>query len=736
MQNKNTVIFIDKLLNFVPGVLALITPLFFLPFTTEYFEFNKHFLIVTATIVMFVLWTVKIFFNQKLHAVKSIIDLPLILFLGVVVLSTIFSINKTSSIYGSYGRWFPSLFGYLSLIVFYYVTSANVKSSKVIKSILALLITGTTLSSLIAIMSYFGLYISSAAFAKVSTFNPTGSVTVVTILSALNVVLLINTLIAQKSSLMVKVLGFTFLIVNFFWICLVQSFQGWFIVISGVAAILYVNRLRIDIQNKITSALVLGSMLTLALILNVSETRKLFVNENFPKEINLSVKDSWIISSSVIQDYPLLATGPSTFRFNFTRYRPISLNNGVFWNIRFDRPYNELFNILASTGILGIVVVLLLAIKIVKLCAESSRSSESYSYTKTLSIGILTVLLSYFVSCATVLTSFVLFLLLGLLVAALSQMGSPKVSEEMSVSLTAIGAVSSLSEMSIVKKEYFHYVVVIPMLALSVYSGYLTYRNYLAERYMKKSIDYASINDGTKTYEYQMKAINASPNRDVYHMAYAQTNLALANSIASKENMTDADKQAAQTLVSQAITTSRVATEVVSPLNVSAWETRASIYRSITQVADNAFEWAAASYNTAIQLDPSNPTLRLDLGGIYFAKEDYLSAANQFKQAVVLKPDYANARYNLAQALVKLQDYTNALNELEIVKTLIPQDSKDYELLAKEIETLKNQPSVAGAKDQKPSVEQLEQTTKQKTDQEPLNKVGTETQPVEVQENK
>jgi len=132
--------------------------------------------------------------------------------------------------------------------------------------------------------------------------------------------------------------------------------------------------------------------------------------------------------------------------------------------------------------------------------------------------------------------------------------------------------------------------------------------------------------------------------------------------------------------------------------------------------------------DSATQLDPNNPRLRLDIGGIYYAKEDYLSAAYYFRQAINLKPDYANAYYNFAQAAVKAEDYAGAKRALELTLSLIPQNSEDFALVEKEIEEVNAKLALLSAEEQKPTVEELSNKGKVEesgiTEQEPLSVEG------------
>jgi tetratricopeptide (TPR) repeat protein len=101
-----------------------------------------------------------------------------------------------------------------------------------------------------------------------------------------------------------------------------------------------------------------------------------------------------------------------------------------------------------------------------------------------------------------------------------------------------------------------------------------------------------------------------------------------------------------------------------------------------------------------------NPELRLNLGGVYFAAGDYLSAANQFRQATTLKPDYANARYNFALSLVALGELQQAKTELEVTKLLLPEGSEDRKIVENEIQNLASKIQPAQT-EQKPTVEEL-----------------------------
>lgn len=728
-QNPNRVIVLDVIAKLIPVSLAFLVPIFFLPVTLEFYAFNKLALLIVATILLVIYWAAKMMLGEKISFTKSMLDLPLLAYFLVMALSTFFSISKTDSVYGSQGRWM-GLFTMATFIIYFFLSTPLLKDLKVIKASMYAFLISTSISTLISVLAYYKVYVIGADFAKIQSFNLTGSIADTVFLAAIGLIISLG-LIGYQKFLPAKIALIASVFINYLFIAIVRLPIGYAVFGAGaIGLLMYIDLGKISdskIFYGVATILIVGTTLLTLL----PSTGSILINKSYPKELALPVRESWLVASTVIQNYPLLATGPSTFYLNFSRYRPLSLNNGELWNLRFDAPKNEFFNIMSTMGLVGLLVTLLLVGKILKLIRSARLNDDETGISKITSAAVLAVLVGFLFTHASVPTTFVLFITLSLLVATHALVDSNvRLSEAIMLEADVLSSIAGVNETSVIKKEYFRFIVGVPIVLATIYAGYLGYKNYAGEYYMRQSLTAAARNDGKTTYDMQRMALVVNPTRDNYHTTYAQTNLALANSIASNTELTDVDKQTIQNLIAQSIRSVRVATEVVGPLNPSNWEVRATVYRSLINVAQNATDWAVGSYNTAIQLDPSNPRLRVELGGIYYSIADYLSAANQFRQATALKSDYANAHFNFANALIQLKDYENALISLDYTKSLIPSDSPDRKVVDELIASLQN-PQVAGAAT-KPTVEQIAGPTQGTTAQEPLTnaaqtqKVGNE----------
>ncbi len=722
--NSNRLAILDSLVKLIPVSLAFLVPIFFLPITLEFYAFNKIFLVIIASILLIIYWAVKMMLGQKMNFTKSILDLPLLTYFFVATLATFFSISKVDSVYGSQGRW-AGLFSFAAFLIYFFLSTPLLKDIKLVKMSFMAMLFSTTICSLVSLFSYYNIYLLNTAFSKIQSFNLLGSVTDTVFVAAIALVASLG-FIGYAKNLPFKILLIVSAFINYMLILVIGLPIGFISAGAGVFGLLVYMDLNKVSGSKFFYGIASLLLILITLLTILPGTKDILISKNFPKESTLSVKESWLISSTIIQNYPLLATGPSTYYLNFSRYRPLSMNTGENWGMRFDMPKNEFFNIMGTLGLVGVLASIFLLARMLKLIGASRKGQDDTGISKILSAAMISLIVGHLFTFATIATMFYVIIVMGMLVAihALSDKQG-NISESVSVEADALSSIAGVTEASVIKKEYFRFILCLPILAATLYAGYLAYRNYMGEFYMRKSLMAAARNDGKATYDLQRTALTINPTRDTYHTTYAQTNLAIANSLASNENLTDTDRETIQNLIAQSIRSARVATEVVGPINPANWEVRSLVYRSLINIAQNATDWAVGSYNTAIQLDPSNPRLRVELGGMYYSMGDFLSAANQFRQAYALKGDYANAYYNFANSLIQLKDYQNALSALNTTRNLIPQDSPDRKVVDDLIATLQT-PQVAGASTEevKPTVEQLVGEQVQSASQEPLINAG------------
>lgn len=230
---------------------------------------------------------------------------------------------------------------------------------------------------------------------------------------------------------------------------------------------------------------------------------------------------------------------------------------------------------------------------------------------------------------------------------------------------------------------------------------YFLARAYSAEIYYYQSLKAAKAQNGTLTYNLQIQAIRTNPNISRFHIAYAQTNVALATTLAQSMNqpdpaLTPEEKVKTRDLVAQmiqqSIRESKLAVKL-NPNNILAWENLARVYQQLIDVAQGADNWTITTFKQAILVDPNNPVLHLELGSVFVKMKDLTSAITQFQKAISLKPNYANAYYNLANAYKLSGDIQSAIEMLKQTQKVIPATSSDYAKVSDELAQMEKGPT-------------------------------------------
>ena len=82
----------DKVIRRSISWLVFLMPLFFLPFSFEQFEFNKQYLLCFLVAIGFLAWLAKmILVDKEIKIKKTPLDIAVLIFLGIAILSTLFS---------------------------------------------------------------------------------------------------------------------------------------------------------------------------------------------------------------------------------------------------------------------------------------------------------------------------------------------------------------------------------------------------------------------------------------------------------------------------------------------------------------------------------------------------------------------------------------------------------------------------------------------------------------------
>lgn len=697
MRNQLSV-FLDAAIYVLLLAVVALTPLIFSPLTTEFYETPKLIFLITAVLLLIAMWSFSWVLRGKVSITRTPLDIPMLILLIVILLSAFFAQPRYISFVGNLPRIHGSAITWAAYILFYFIAASNIRNAAQIKVMFYTLLGSTIIVTLIGLLSYFGLYLP-IDFAKVMNFTPAGSSFSATALMVLTLPLLLLSIVYPNKFVPVPAavaLSTLFGVA----VALLGSLGTQVAAVAAVVFTVIVSKPS-QIQKK---AVFLAIPVVAAIaVYGASFVPPLNGKANaYPKEVQLPLQTSWKISTAALGDRPFLGTGPATYLFNFTAYKPLEFNNTRYWNLRFDTAYNEFLQLFGTSGLLGFGALLFLAAVVLNFGWKGLRQTEDMVVVALSISSILVVVLMVFHATTPVMLV-AAFAILAMLMGVHKSV-SGKV-EELSIGIKA----SKLTDSNLIVGDVLPILIFIPFLILSITGLWNTYTHVLADYKHRQALNAASVQgQALTTYNQLVDAERLNPNADLYRADLAQTNFALANAIAAAKgpteaspggSLTDADKQSIQQLLSQAIGEAQAAV-ALSPRNPQNWEILASIYRQISGVAQNALAFSLNSYGRAIERDPFNPLLRINAGGVYYSIQNYDLAIRLFTDAINLKPDYANGYYNLAVALRDKGDIQGAQAAAERVVSLVDPQSPDYEVASKFLSEIKEKTATLSAQQQ------------------------------------
>lgn len=623
---------------------VFLLPLFFLPITSDFYDLAKQLLLITSSLLLFILWTFNMILERQVRLIRSPLGLPFMLVLGSWLLSAVLkSPNKADALFE------PTQAGtILALSLFFLVATNVIKTRHQTQLIFLSLLVSILTLSVASIVWTSGLVSSlmPLQFLQNDLWTPTGGpLGTLTVILAIVPVLLV---LVSK-----------------------EKFGS-------------------------TRSLLLSFSLVVVLLASGMTAYRLFGTQSTTKPVFLPQKVSWAIALESLKNSPLIGTGPATYLSNFTRYRPISYNLTTLWSIRFSNSSNYYLEILSTLGLVGLSAYLFLAARTFSLLTKILRTnSESQLHTATLAfaLGASVIFVGQLLIPTTLTLQFLLITLFTLLVTTLKTMGSSEVHE---ANIDIITAGNSQNRSILLPSLAF-----VIALILAIPSVYAVSRVFWADHLFQRSVQAANSNNPKGTYDALIEAIKTNPYQDSYRLAYSQTNILLATSLASQTEVSDENRNTISQLAQQAIREAKNAV-ALNPTKVANHENLASIYRSLIGSAQGAPDWTLATYQQAIRLDPANPNLRIAQGGVYYSLKGFTEAAQLFQQAVDLKPDFPNAYYNLSATFRELKDYDKAVQAMQKVVELVDPTSADYTKAASELEDLKKLAGQPATPDQSP----------------------------------
>ncbi len=670
---------LQKIIFWLFATLLFSVPLILWPFTSEVFEFNKIVLVYILTTLIAGIWAARSITERKIIFRRTILDIPLLIFIGSQLISTLLSIDPLTSWLGYYSRFNGGLISTLCYSLLYWAFVSNLFKEDAIK-LIKVLLSSAALVSVYGILEHFGIDkniwvqdVASRVFSTLGQPNWLAAYVVTLLPSAMS-----YSITKQSQNLKFKILNmlpYVLSILFFTTLLFTKSRSGFlgFIVADIIFwAFVLFNNLR---ENLKTFLLFNFSFLILSLAIGnpfqvssiqaqVSSSAP--VLETGGTESGTIRKIVWKGALQIWQHYPIFGTGVETFAFSYYKERLPEHNLVSEWDFIYNKAHNEYLNFMANSGTVGILAYLILiAFSIYQMVRNSqfsilnSQSNPNLKINKfenslviiALIAGYVSILVTNFFGFSVVPTQLELFLFPAMAIA-LANSQLPATNKQPK------------------KLENAQKIILLVVVSCMLYVVFGIAKYWYADTLFAKGKAYNSSGKTDRAVFFLTKAVKIAPNQALYRSELA--NSFTDQALASYQNK---DSEASDKYVKLAVAESGNAISL-SPANINLKRSAFGVFVRLS-VIDSYYLISAQNILTEMAKEaPTDAKILYNLGLTYARTGQPDKAAEVLIKAIKLKSNYKEARLAYAILLINKGDRTEAKNQLEYILTRIdPNDS-------------------------------------------------------------
>lgn len=678
-KEKISIGFFDKLIPVSMFMLALGLPLFFTGVTLQGIALDRQVYFYFWLMLGLVAWVSLGVVKGELRIAKTPLDIPIVLFLVVYGLSTALSIDKWHSLVGFFGDPSRGFLPMVALALAYYFIFSHFTPKRFYAMAGAFLFSSFFVV-LWTVAVVQGIHFMPAAWEQYAPLSLLGSVSALGAYFAVLLPILLTALF-QTSKIRIRgvqyvvraALGIMMLSVLFLMIAL-YSYIPWVALFAGLAFFLiFILSQVVRPGDQWLWLPMITFVFTLSIVMMYqNSTTSSFSKARLPVEIAPNSALSWDIARGALKENFLIGTGPATYGYNFSLYKPETFNQTPFYTVRFYEGSSALFETLTTVGVAGmiafvIVVLSFLSIGLYLLTREREQN-------KMLSLALWSSAITFIIMVFTVRINGPTILIGSLLsILALRVLLWESQSEQKWLNLSFKATPKFALTLA-----FLFMVVSAGVAAVFVFMGKL----YMADMYAGRAVRAESPSvDGSLTDLSQ--ALGYYPKESRYYTRAGHESLALA---LGEMNKPEADRNidVARGFANSAVLNAVHAVELM-PKDVAAVESVGVVYENLSLLDAGYLPKAKENYENASILDPKNPLLLLKIAQIDKALSDQKSAAddakallsdatNRLNQAIALKDDFAVAYHTLAIIKAGNKDFDGAI---ESERNAVGRDQKN-----------------------------------------------------------
>lgn len=718
--NSQRKISISHIQKYILFFLVFCLPFSIIPFPWDWSERAMSLVILSFSTVIVGLELVKLIWEARVSIVKTVLDGGILLILLSFLLSTVFSRDINTSLWGVDGRLGSGFILLVSIVFLGFAIRSFIKTNNDIQNLLTAFLLGLLINNVLSLISFLGynpfglipVYKDMFVVGFPIVKSPKAHILVNGIGLLLSTSLLLSSYISKIKTLSfgVSILSLILTIVN---ICVFSINQGVQLLILLVLCMFPLTLLVLK-KFRLTPAVTKKMLLTIvavvvllilpAVMLQIKSVRDIILPKSIRlvEQLNINPDVSWSITTSVLTKSKmrgLVGSGVDTYITAFNHYKPESINNMPYISSGFFYAENDFLTKVTNQGLLWIFAWLLFGFLLIKSVIEDILRMRSFSD----SVGVLHltiidsillfIYLSSLFSVYSVLSLFMLVIVVSIR-AILRDILAKGSEEKLMFKLWAVNINSKDGG----DKAMYNINIVITVL-LSLFSLFLLQtwvRKFISSAYLLRAQSYVAsenenVGNNGNTLEKRKEVVermdryysnaltydkdNPAIYRDRALIYFEEANIALSKYSAEK----DPDK-VDQSLIreigelkNKSIDSARRAIEI-SPNIYANWETMKNIYMGFVGMGMNDYiADAVYSLDKSLELNPNNYELFYNKAQLFTVKKERDNALQALTEVLHMNPQHI-------PSLILAAEINKEKGSVDVYKSYLEAARKIYEL--------------------------------------------------------
>jgi len=607
---KSTLIsrMLDKVMSLSIFMLFLGVPLFFTGLTFQGIAFEKQIYFYFWLLLALVVWAAKGVVVGEMKIRRTPLDIPILAFWLVYLIATIFSINRWTSFWGFFGDPSRGLMSVSALVVAYYILLSNFNKNTWKWAVTGIVLSGAILSvwTTLAVLGIKFLPTKLMSFAPLSLV---GSVSGAGIFFGAMLPILITMIFKIRSDANSRGLSkniktgllMALLLLDLFLLLTLNAFVPWPGVLIGMGFFLIFILAQIVKPAENWTWLPMVAFVAVLIVLMIGAVN--ISRVNLPAEVSPSYKLSWDLAKDSLKEKAILGSGPATYGYDFSLFRPKEFNLNNFYNLRFYQGTGLVMEALPTIGILGAVMLALLILSFISIAIYLLARQKDRD--KTYSLGFVTsALILLYAGVSGRIEGAILIFAVLIMALALAMLLKESGSEERNINLSL-----KASPKFALALAFMFMVISAGVAYLFVFLGKI----YVADLYAGSAARQAQVTEAGSITKFA-QAANLNGREGRYFTRIGQEFMVLANSETLKDQ-NEMDIEAVRRYLNSSIAASTKGKDLM-PKDVLANESLAQIYENAGLYVPDSLNLAETAYKEAQKLEPHNPNYYVKLGQI------------------------------------------------------------------------------------------------------------------------